>query len=253
MTIKEQHFNDGNKNQNNFANIEEILVNSDYKSKGFDKIPPIIGIIIANQYGNTLMILEYESDENSNYRPIKAYITQDTSFLEVDLISMYFSSLKVFATQTNIQNLSHFEIYGSNIKIQINFLFNKYMIIIFLNSNANLSPIDKDNIMNYLKQMLIRYKYEFHNFNASNSVKVISGLEKKGKRWLESLNRAYIQTYKNLHLRKHYIIEKFMNKLGPIIERDLIEYLKHIPEETLSNLSKEIKNKIQDQLFEFSL
>lgn len=250
LTIKEQTLIDRNNNQNHLSNIEKILVNSAYNSKNFDEIPPIVGILLADQYGNTLMILEYDSKEN--YRPIKTYITQDTSFLEVDLISMYFSSFKVFATQTNIQNLSHLEIYGSNLKIQIHFLFDNYMIILFLNSNTNLNSVDKEKIMNYFKQILTIHEFEFHNFNASNSIKIIRILEKKGKKWLENLNRGYTQNYKNLHLRKHQIIEKFINILGPIIERELIEYLENIPKETLDNLSKEIKNKIQDQLFEFS-
>ncbi|MFX1234320.1 MAG: hypothetical protein ACFFBY_07120 [Promethearchaeota archaeon] len=250
MTIKEQTLIDRNKNKNHLSNIEKILVDSAYNSKNFDKTPPIVGIVLADQYGNTLMILEYDSKEN--YRPIKTFITQDTSFLEVDLISMYFSSFKVFATQTNIQNLSHLEIYGSNLKIQIHFLFDNYMIILFLNSNTNLNSVDKEQIMKYFKKILIIHKFEFLNFNASSSLKVIRTLERKGKKWLENLNRAYTQTYKNLYFRKHQIIEKFIRTLGPIIERELIEYLENIPEETLDNLSKEIKNKIQDQLFEFS-
>jgi hypothetical protein len=253
MTIKEPYLKDRNKNHE-YSNAEIRLIKSSYKSKNFNAIPPIIGIIIADQYGNTLMVLEYDSKEKSNYKPIKTYITEETKkFLEVDLISMYFSSFKIFATQTNIQNLSHLEIYGSNIKIQIDFLFDKYMIILFLNSNTNLNSIEKENIMDYFYQILIKYKYEFNNFNASNSINILRNLEKKGKKWLENLNRAYLQTYKNLYLRKHHIIEKFINKLGPIIECDLIEHLEHIPEETLINLSKELKNKIQDQLFEFSL
>ncbi|MFX0146593.1 MAG: hypothetical protein ACFE8E_02470 [Candidatus Hodarchaeota archaeon] len=230
------------------------MIRSDFKSKNFNEIPPIIGIIVANQYGNTLMVFEYNLKEESNYKPIKAYITEDTKkLLEVDLISMYFSSFKIFATQTNIQNLSHLMIYGSNIKIQINFLLDKYMIILFLNSYTSLNSNEKDYIMSYFNQILIKYNYEFNNFNTSNSTATLKNLEKKGKKWLESLNRNYILTYTNLYMRKHHIIEKFIKKLGPIIESNLIEYLEHIPEEILNNLTKELKNKIQDQLFEFSL
>jgi len=254
MTIKEPYLKEINKNQVNFSNTETKLIRSAFRSKNFNEIPPIIGIIVANQHGNTLMVLEYNSKGAGNYKPIKTYITEDTKkFLEVDLISMYFSSFKIFATQTNIQNLSHLVIYGSNIKIQINFLLDKYMIILFLNSFTSLNSNDKEYIMSYFNQILIKYDYEFNNFNTSNSTAVLKNLEKKGKIWLETLNRNYILTYKNMYIRKHHIIEKFTKKLGPIIESNLIEYLEHIPEEILNNLTKELKNKIQDQLFEFSL
>ncbi|MHA2431324.1 MAG: hypothetical protein ACXACC_09905 [Promethearchaeota archaeon] len=250
MTIKEP-FNNFNKN-NSFA--EKSIIKFASNSKNFNEIPPIIGIIVADQYGNTVLVLEYDSKEGCNYGPIKTYITEDTkNFLEVDLISMYFSSFKVFATQTNIKNLSHLEIYGSNLKIQLYFLFDEYMIILFLNSNTNLTSIDINDIIGFFEEKLNKYHYEFKNFNATSSKKIFKTLERNGKKWLEKINRTYLHTYENLYLKKHEVIERFMNKLSPIIQNDLFEYLENIPEDIMNNLLKEIKNKIQDHLFEFNL
>jgi hypothetical protein len=43
-----------------------------------------------------------------------------------------------------------------------------------------------------------------------------------------------------------------MNEIGLIIQNELYEYLEYVPDEILNNLSKELKNKIQDKLFEFN-
>jgi hypothetical protein len=91
----------------------------------------MIGIIISDQYGNTITVFEYDSKDENDFGPIKSYLSEgEKDLLEFDLISMYLSSFKIFAGQTNIQNTSHLEIYGSNIKVQIYFLFEKYMIIV---------------------------------------------------------------------------------------------------------------------------
>ena len=120
--------------------VEKKLIETVYRTHHFNVIPPIIGIIIADQYGNTITVFEYDSNENDYYGPIKSYLSEDQkNILEIDLVSMYLSSFRIFAGQANIKNLSHLEIYGSNIKAQIYFLLEKYMVIIFLNSNTDLN------------------------------------------------------------------------------------------------------------------
>ena len=228
---------------------EENQTDIAYYSLNFNKIPPIIGIIISNKHGNTLMVLEYDSNTENNYGAIKSYLSEDDkNLLELDLISMYFSSFKTFAGQTNIQNLSNLEIHGSNIKVQIYFLFDKYMVIIFLNSKVDLNIKEKAQIVNYFEDKLIKYEFEFKHFNASNSRKILRMLENKGKVWLKILNKNYIQTYENAFLKKHEIIDTVMNKIAPIIQEELSEYLELIPEDILNNVSKEIRNKIQDKI-----
>ena len=44
-----------------------------------------------------------------------------------------------------------------------------------------------------------------------------------------------------------------MKKIGSIIQNEVYEYLKYVPEDILENISKEIKNKIQDKLFDFHI
>ena len=234
--------------------VEKKLAETVYRTHNFNVIPPIIGIIIADQYGNTITVFEYDSNENDEYGPIKSYLSEDQkNLLEIDLISMYLSSFKIFAGQANIKNLSHLEIYGSNIKAQIYFLLEKYMVIIFLNSSTDLNSKEKTQVLKYCENILIKYESEFGNFNESRSREILSFIEQKGQIWLRKFNIRYIQTYKNLYLRKHENTEELMNQLGLIIQNEIKEYLSYVPDEIINNFSKELKNKIQDKLFEINL
>ncbi len=234
--------------------VEKKLTETVYRTHNFNAIPPIIGIIIADQYGNTITVFEYDSNETDDYKPIKSYLSGDQkNILEIDLVSMYLSSFKIFAGQANIKNLSHLEIYGSNIKAQIYFLFESYMVIAFLNSSTELNSKERANVIKYCEDKLIKYETEFENFNGSSSREILSILEQNGKKWLKKFNIRYIQNYKNIYLRKHETTEELMNKLGLIIQSEIEEYLNYVPDEIINNFSKELKNKIQDKLFEINL
>ena len=244
------------KSYNNAQNYEtsingklEEIANFSYN---LNSIPPVIGIIVADQFGNTIMVLEYENKPEENYGSIKSYLSGDNkNLLEIDLISMYFSSFKTFAGQTNIQNLSNLEIHGSNIKVQLYYLFEKYMVIIFLNSKVDLNLKEKEQIIQYFEDILIKYEFEFQHFNDANSRKILRILENKGRIWLKRLNKTYIQTFQHNYLKKHEILELVINKISPTIESVLSEYLERIPEDFINDMSRELKNKIHDIISEF--
>jgi len=234
--------------------VEQKLTESVYRSHNFNVIPPIIGVIIADQYGNTITVFEYDSNDIDKYKPIKSYLSKDQqNFLEIDLVSMYLSSFKVFAGQANIKNLSHLEIYGSNIKAQIYFLLEKFMVIIFLNSSTDLNSKERAQVIRYCGDKLSKYESEFENFNDTHCRETLSILELKGRKWLKKFNIRYIQTYKNMYLKKHETTEELMSELDLIIQNEINEYLNYVPDELITNFSKELKNKIQDKLFEINL
>ena len=242
-----------NRIQNHGTSINVKLDQIANFSYNFNKIPPIIGMIIADQFGNTIMVFEYENKPEENYGSIKSYLSEDNkSLLEIDLISMYFSSFKTFAGQTNIQNLSNLEIHGSNIKVQLYFLFDKYMVIIFLNSKVDLNLKEKEQIIQYFKEILIRYEFEFQHFNDSNSRRILTILENKGKVWVKKLNKTYIQAFQNRYLKKHEVLEIVIKKISPTIKKVLGEYLESIPEDFINDISRELKNKIHDKICEFN-
>ena len=129
-------------------------------------------------------------------------------------------------------------------------MFNKYMLILFLNSNTDLKPKEKANIIDYFKLNFEEYEYEFDNFNLTESRKIISFLEKQSKNMLRKLNNDYLQNYQRLYSKKHEIIEKIIIEIEPIIEEELIDCLGRIPPDILDNTLKEIMSKIQDKLFD---
>lgn len=234
--------------------VEQRLTETAYRSNNFNIIPPIIGIIIADQYGNTISVFEYNSNDSDKYGPIKSYLSKDhENFLEIDLVSMYLSSFKIFAGQANIKNLSHLEIYGSNIKAQIYFLLEKFMVIVFFNSSTDLNSKERAEVIKYCEDKLIKYESEFATFNETKSRETLSMLEQRGKKWLKKFNIHYIQTYKNMYLKKHETTEELMKQLSLIIQSEIDEYLNYVPDEIINNFSKELKNKIQDRLFEINL
>ncbi len=237
------------KDKNEFIN--QKLAEVALRSENYYQIPPIIGMVIADQYGNTILVLEYDNNKKSKYGPIKSYLSEnDKSLLEIDLISMYFSSLKTFADQTNIKNLSNFQIHGSNMKFQIYFLFNKFMLVLFLNSNTELKLKEQALVIEYFKDQLTEFEYEFENFNLTYSRKIIKFVEKKGNLLLRKLNNDYLQNYYRLYSKKHELVDKIMMEIDPIIQNELEDHLKLLPHDIIKNLSKELKCKIQDKLFD---
>ena len=248
MNKSEQHKKMKQCNFESTKIVEQRICESVFRSCNFNDTPPVIGLILSNLDGYSLMVIEYGESDNSNYGPIKSYLSRDDENL-LELIPMYFSSLKAIASQINIQNLSHFEIYGSNIKVQIYFLLDKFMVIALLNSNTELNSREKKALIKKIKENLARYQFEFQNFNATDSRKLLRVLEREGIAWLKKLNKNYIHNYKDRYLRKHELIENMMVSIKPVIFHELEEYLEKSPPEFISDLSKELINKIQDTLF----
>ncbi len=230
---------------------KKALVQYIYNDNNFNKIPPIVGILFADLFGNAIMTYEY--DEHSNYGTIRSYLSDDkNSLLEIDLVSMYFSSFKIFAKNNNIKDLSYLEIHGSNLKIQISFLFEKFMIIIFLNSNTILSLKTQKKILNHFKDIIEEYGFFLEDFNKENSRNIIRELKKRGCDWVKKLNKTYIQDFKLGYLKKSEYINSFISRINPIIQKELKEYLEIIPDDILNDISREIRYKIHNEVFELA-
>lgn len=217
-----------------------------YREKNFNTIPPIIGILFADLYGNAIMTFEY-NNLSSKYGPIKSYLLNKNNSVEIDLVSMFFSSFSTFASSTNIKDLSHLEVHGSNYKVQIHFLFGKFMTIIFLNSNTLLSLEHHEDLLHYLKNVVKNNDVMLSNFNDKESKVMIREIKNKGNIWLKRFNKGYIEDFKNGYQKRFDNVEDFVEKLDPIIKKELRGYFPKIPKDTINDLRREIKNKIQDK------
>jgi len=231
--------------------IEKSLLNIKNRSNNFHIIPPIIGIILSDQFGNTIMVSEYKSNGKENYNPIKKYLSEDdANLIDIDLISMYFSSFKMFAGETNIKNLSHLEIHGSNIKVQIYFKFEDFIIIIFLNSHTILDSNEKSMIINYFEDIFSKFGESLKNYNSLESKETIHKVAKKGTAFLKTLNKKFLQRHNQMYLNNYEHVERLSKKILPVIHNEINEYFKNIEEDLLYNLNREIDNKIQDIIFQ---
>ncbi|TXT62646.1 MAG: hypothetical protein BAJALOKI3v1_530026 [Promethearchaeota archaeon] len=230
--------------------IEKRLINIKNRSNQFHVIPPIIGIVMSDQFGNTIFVSEYESNSRENYNSIKQYLSDDdANLIEIDLVSMYFSSFKMFASQTNIKNLSHLEIHGSNIKVQIYFKFDDFIVIVFLNSNTNFDSEERDILINYFEEMILKHGETLKNYNSKDSKEAIHILAKNGTSFLKNVNRKYLKKHNKTYLKNYEQVERLTERIIPIVHNEICDYLRNIEENILFNLKREIKNKIQDTIF----
>jgi fluoride ion exporter CrcB/FEX len=217
-----------------------------YREKKLNTIPPIIGILFADIFGNAIMTFEY-STPNSRYGSIKSYLINEDNSMEIDLVSGFFSSFSTFASTTNIKDLSHLEVHGSNYKIQIHFLFDKFMAIVFLNSNTVLSLKRHEELLRYLKNVLKNNEVALVNFNNRESKATLKELKKKGNIWLKRFNKDYVEHFKKQYQIRFSTVEDFVENLDPIIKKELVGYFPKVPKEVINDLRREIKNKIQDK------
>jgi hypothetical protein len=238
--------------------FEKIFFKLACKSKNFDVVPPIFGIIVGDCYGNILMFNEFDSENNNNYGSLEFYLLCKSREV-LSLVPSFFSAFIALSKELNLRNMTHLEINSSNIKIRTFFLFKKYTIIVFLNSNTIFFSNIKSQILDHFYELLQKYDYEFSNFNFPKSRAIIHNLELKGKSWLEKLNSNYMNEFREDYSRKHENIDMFIKDVHKkIIQKTLREYcednefLTYESEFMINNISREIKNKIEEKLYEFA-
>lgn len=238
-------------------NYDKFFIEDKLKSRkilfslyNFNKIPPIIGIILSNNTGTSILTYQYNSNSRSGYGKIDSYLKGSQDRL-LDFITMYFSSLNTFADNVNIENLRYVGIGGSNIKIKVFFKFKDYMIIVFLNSNTDLGINIQDHILEHFSEISRTYKEALENYNNKESRRIRKDLETSGEKWIKKLNNYYIKIYEKLFIAKDERCEKLMTNIKPIINDALEYYLKHIPEDIKTDICREIYEKIGDKLSKY--
>ena len=236
---------------------DKFLIASELNSRkaflslyNFNQIPPIIGIILSNKAGISILTYEYDENNRNRFGPIEKYLNEEQDDLS-DFISMYLSSLIGFAENVKIENLCHVGIGGSNIKMKIFFQDKNYMIIVFLNANTDLSLRIQDHILDHFSEVFEKYDWVFENYNDKNSIQIRKNLESIGQNWLKKLNRSYINTYEKLYLAKDIKIEKLMTSIKPIITHTVESYMQYVPDEIKTDICREIHEKVNSKLSEY--
>ncbi len=241
----------GNENYDNFFITDKVKSRKIlFSLYNFNKMPPIIGIILANNAGTSILNYQYDSANRNGYGEIDTYLNGSQDCL-LDFITMCFSSLNTFADNVNIENLRYVGIGGSNIKIKVFFKFETFMIIVFLNSNTDLSINIQDHILEHFREISRTCKEAIENYNNSESRRIRKDLETAGEKWIIKLNKLYIKAYEKLFFAKDERCENLMGHIKPIVNETLGYYLKHIPEEIKTDICREIYEKIDDKLSKY--
>jgi len=170
-----------------FIKSERKLNNTELKIK--ERVPPIIGAIIADKDGRSLINLEIIDDALKDF--ISDIVPNDDTLIPVDLelIPMFISALEKFSLELNIQNLTGFGLKGSNLKMHI-FGFDNYTVTIFMNPNINLEAIEI-NIRNFFKKLFEDNREKFEMSIRTGKLNDLFPIKKIGRIWLEELNNSY--------------------------------------------------------------
>lgn len=199
LSLTEKGKNNFNKIVNNFS-IKNIFDLKNYaKFSDIPKsleIPSFVGFFVANKDGIALLTTEVFDGALLKYIKDKVDNATKNDKLDVQLIPMFISALEKFSKEINIQNLSGFNLKGTNLKMRI-FGFDNYTVTFFLNPNVNINLIE-NKIKNYFTQLFKINRNNFEYAIQKGSFTKLKVLESKGRQWLENLNKAYNQAIVDL-------------------------------------------------------
>jgi len=152
-------------------------------------VPSIIGAIIADKDGKSLIKLELFDDALKDF--ISQSMPNDDTIIPVDLelIPMFISALEKFSLELNIQNLTGFGLKGSNLKMNI-FGYDNYTVTLFMNPNINLKAIE-NKINNYFKKLFEDYRDKFEIAIRTGKLDDLFPIKELGRNWLDELNNSY--------------------------------------------------------------
>ena len=170
-----------------FNKSERRLIPTELTIK--ERVPPIIGAIIANKDGVSLINLELFDNALKNF--ISKSVPNDGTIIPVDLelIPMFISALERFSLELNIQDLTGFYLKGSNLKMDI-ISYDDYTVTLFMNPNINLKAIE-NKINNYFKKLFENYRDKFEMAIRTGKIDELFPIKELGRNWLDELNKSY--------------------------------------------------------------
>lgn len=171
------------------ASVDAVTINSVLNKEIKEKMPPIIGAIIADKDGRSLLKFELFNDALKKF--ITKSIPNDETIIpvEIDLIPMFISALEKFSLELNIQDLAGFGLKGRNLKMHI-FTYEDFTITVFMNPNINLKAIENQ-INRYFENIFKDYKEKFDRGLRTGMLDDLLEIEDIGRTWLIELNKSY--------------------------------------------------------------
>ena len=210
--------------------------------------PPLfIGALISDTSGKLLLRIDADGILLEKFLGIENQEDKKLASFEIELIPMFISALGKFSSEININDLTGFNLKGSNLKMEI-YNYNDYTVIIFMNPKVNLTPINSE-INNFFVNLLEEYKDEFKIAKEQGNVGILFPLEGLGKKWLQELSDIYTEMVINFEIFDYNQAKILYSKFDDLyykIETDLSFTLEKIKKLKV-NLVKAILEKDDDE------
>lgn len=186
------------------------------------KLPPFLGVFIADKDGRTL--IKFELFENALEKYLITDIKNDpnTVPVDLDLIPMFVSALEKFSLELNIQDLSGFGLKGSNLGMHI-FSYDRFTVTFFMNPNVNIEPV-VHKIDNYFKNLFEEYQSEFNTSLSTGQIDSLFPLMDLGREWLGKLNDIYNSMIIKLEIYDLENAQELYNKIDELFNRASVKY-----------------------------
>ena len=219
-------------------NVETNLLEANLKGK---LRPPLLGFMVADKDGKTLMTTELYDDIFGEILNSK----NDEIHTDHELIPMFICALERFSGELNIQNLSGFKLKGTNIRLQT-YRYDIITVTLFINGRTNIRPI-KDQIKDWFDNFFKKYEKEFESSIISCNVSRLVELREEGREWLVDLNQKYQKLAVNIEIFDFRQATELYEKLEDISQNVNVNYSTLI--QKVKTLKTNLMNAVYDENF----
>ncbi len=225
---------EGKKNYDNLVNyfpLENLIkfdknyLKTDEGQKKIE-VPSFIGFFLVNKTGLVLLNVELFNGAFNIFLELK---TPDGKLLDIELIPSFISALRSFSQEMNLSDLSDFELKGRNINMVI-FGFESVTAIFFVNPKINIKLIKKK-IFEYIESIINNHREKLEEAIKTGYMNVLIDLNVEAQKWLEMINKTYLQmlvTHEIFDLKRSKKAYNLLDELSENVEEEFYSILEDI-------------------------
>ncbi|MBD3187419.1 hypothetical protein GF325_11360 [Candidatus Bathyarchaeota archaeon] len=188
--------------------LEEKYLNFQVKVKR--DAPPILGCIVADKIGRTLIATEAGDDIFNDYLGI-------TYQGELDLIAPFVSALEHFSKEIKIIDMGDFKLHGTFISLYV-IGFDNFLVIFFLNPNTNEDGLKKD-LHQFISTLINENREIFEKALNLGSVNILMPMDEKIKDWLVATNEIYESKANSFEIYDLQEAKEIFTRIGKLESR----------------------------------
>jgi small GTP-binding protein len=153
--------------------------------------PPVIGFLLANTDGISLLSCEVREGAFQEYIGIQ-------SWDELSLVAPFISALGHFSKQMNVVNMGDFRLKGEAVTLCV-LTIKEFQITLFVNKDINFDKI-KEKIVGFFTGVIVSNNDRLSKDSLLTATHAFGDLEVICKRWLVDLNKMYADMVKNMKI-----------------------------------------------------